>query len=130
MGATERIKQYLDYKKISKYAFYKKTGFSNKFLDNSSNMGTDRAEIILRYYPDISPVWLLTGDGDMLLSETKKESEPIEQNPTLMELLEKKDQEIKQLNREIGRLQTLLELHQNTSMAAEPSTTTYHKKKV
>ena len=66
MGTTERVKLYLENKGISKYIFYKITGFSNKFLDNSSNMGTDRAEIILRYYPDINPEWLLTGEGSML----------------------------------------------------------------
>ena len=63
------MREYLEIKGISKYAFYKKTGFSNKFLDNSSNMGTDRAGIILRHYPDISPEWLLTGKGPMLRSE-------------------------------------------------------------
>lgn len=63
--ATDRVREYLDTKGISKYSFCKKTGFSNKFLDNSSNMGTDRASIILRHYPDLSPEWLLTGDGPM-----------------------------------------------------------------
>jgi hypothetical protein len=66
MGTTDRMKIYLEYKGISKYSFYKTTGFSNKFLDNSSNMGTDRAEIILRYYPDINPEWFITGSGEML----------------------------------------------------------------
>lgn len=70
MGATDRIKEYLGYKGITKYKFYKKTGFSNKFLDNSSNMGTDRAEIILHHYPDLNPNWLLTGAGSMLKDET------------------------------------------------------------
>ncbi|MCD8177295.1 MAG: hypothetical protein LUE98_07680 [Tannerellaceae bacterium] len=74
MGATERVKVYLENKGITKYAFYKQTGFSNKFLDNSSNMGTDRAEIILRHYPDLNPVWLLTGEGEML--KTKPYSFP------------------------------------------------------
>jgi len=66
MGATERIKEYLEDKGLSKYKFYKKTGFSNKFLDNSSNMGTNKAEIILRYYPEINSEWLLTGKGAMI----------------------------------------------------------------
>ena len=73
MGATDRVKQYLEYKGITKYKFYQKTKLSNKFLDNSSNMGTNKAEIILRYYPDINPVWLLTGKGNMLLVESASE---------------------------------------------------------
>lgn len=68
MGSTERIKQFIDYKGISKYKFCKDLGFSNKFLDNSSNMGTDKASKILHYFPELSPEWLLTGKGKMLIN--------------------------------------------------------------
>lgn len=89
MGATDRMRLYLEYKNVSKYSFYKTTGFSNKFLDNSSNMGTDKAEIILRYYPDINPEWLLTGSGEMLKTKSqpittrKKEKEVEETRPRI-----------------------------------------------
>ncbi|WP_369012569.1 S24 family peptidase [Flavobacterium anhuiense] len=66
MGSTERMREYLDYKGISKYKFCNDLGFSNKFLDNSSNMGTDKACKILHYYPEINPEWLLTGNGPMI----------------------------------------------------------------
>ncbi|WP_208542498.1 hypothetical protein [Flavobacterium psychrophilum] len=69
MGTTERVNQYIDYKGISKYKFCKDLGFSNKFLDNSSNMGTDKACKILHHYPEINSEWLLTGNGTMLKSE-------------------------------------------------------------
>lgn len=68
MGATERVVQFIEYKGISKYKFNKDLGFSNKFLDNSSNMGTDKACKILHYFPDLNPEWLLTGKGEMLKS--------------------------------------------------------------
>lgn len=66
MGSTERMREYLDYKGISKYKFCNDLGFSNKFLDNSSNMGTDKACKILHYYPEINSEWLLTGNGSMI----------------------------------------------------------------
>jgi phage repressor protein C with HTH and peptisase S24 domain len=66
MGSTERMREYLDYKGITKYKFCNDLGFSNKFLDNSSNMGTDKACKILHHYPEISSEWLLTGNGSML----------------------------------------------------------------
>lgn len=72
MGSTERIKEYLDFKGVTKYEFCKKLGFSNKFLDNSSNMGTDKACKIIRYYKDINPEWLLTGEGEMLKPNVKE----------------------------------------------------------
>lgn len=76
MGASERIIQYLDFKGISKYKFCKELGFSNKFLDNSSNMGTDKACKILHYYPDINSEWLLTGKGEMLRENNNVLREP------------------------------------------------------
>ncbi len=76
-GATDRVREYLESRGITKYAFYKATGFSNKFLDNSSNMGTDRAEIILRHYSDISPEWLVMGTGPMLRGEQPAISVPM-----------------------------------------------------
>jgi len=84
MGATDRVREYLDNKGVSKYSFYKKTGLSNKFLDNSSNMGTDKAEIILRYYPEINLEWLITGKGSML----KEEQAPIENKANAYDLVD------------------------------------------
>jgi phage repressor protein C with HTH and peptisase S24 domain len=69
MGSTERVREYLDYKGITKYKFCNDLGFSNKFLDNSSNMGTDKACKILHYYPDLNSEWLLTGSGSMIKEE-------------------------------------------------------------
>ncbi|WP_125721722.1 S24 family peptidase [Flavobacterium ustbae] len=70
MGSTERVREYLDYKGITKYKFCNDLGFSNKFLDNSSNMGTDKACKILHHYPDLNSEWLLTGNGPMIKEET------------------------------------------------------------
>ncbi len=69
MGSTERVREYIDYKGITKYKFCNDLGFSNKFLDNSSNMGTDKACKILHHYPDLNSEWLLTGNGPMIKEE-------------------------------------------------------------
>lgn len=66
IGTTDRVKEYIDFRGISRYKFCQLLGFSNKFLDNSSNMGTDKACRILRYFSDINPEWLLTGEGNMV----------------------------------------------------------------
>lgn len=71
----ERIKQYIDYKSISVAAFEKSIGMSNasfgKCLKKGGAIGTDKLENILSVYPDISPNWLLTGNGDMLRNTTE-----------------------------------------------------------
>lgn len=62
--------QYLDFKNISKYQFYKDTGISNGFLDKEGNIGNDKCEIIYSMYPDLNLEWFITGQGQML--KTKK----------------------------------------------------------
>ncbi|WP_052483582.1 hypothetical protein [Flavobacterium sp. MEB061] len=78
MGSTERIIQYLDYKGITKYKFCKDLGFSNKFLDNSSNMGTDKACKILHHFPEINAEWFITGSGSMLKNDADNNENSIE----------------------------------------------------
>lgn len=65
----ERILQYLEYKGVSKYKFYQKTGLSNGFLDKNSSIGSEKCEIICSCYPDINLEWLITGKGKMLKLE-------------------------------------------------------------
>jgi hypothetical protein len=69
----DRIKLYIDTKGISVAAFEKSVGMSNasfsKSLKNNGAIGTDKLENILSVYSDISPEWLLTGQGDMLKEE-------------------------------------------------------------
>ena len=69
-------------------------------------------EKILKYYQDINRVWLLTGEGPMLKTEPKspisdKESINLNLNDMTIELVKminRKDQEIKNLNNEIANL--------------------------
>jgi len=61
-----RIIQYIEYKCISKYQFYKDTGIANGFLDKEGNIGSDKCELIYSQYSDLSLEWLITGKGSML----------------------------------------------------------------
>lgn len=72
MNIRQRILQYLENKNISKYKFYQKTGISNGFLDKEGSIGSDKCEIICYQYPDLSPEWLLTGNGPMLKGSDNK----------------------------------------------------------
>lgn len=66
----ERLKEYIDYKAISIAAFERSVGMSNasfsKQLKNKGAIGTDKLENILRMYEDLSPLWLMTGEGCMI----------------------------------------------------------------
>lgn len=114
MGITERICKYLDFKKITRYRFYKETGLSNGFLDKKGNIGSDKCERIIYQYKDLNPDWLLTGQGEMLRSEGGSqnlhqipESQPSQQTEVitlLKEQLKEKEAELKELYQEIGQL--------------------------
>lgn len=79
-----KILQYLDYKGINKNKFYNKTGLSKGFLDKGNSLGVDKLRIIVDNYRDLNPVWIVTGNGDMLLSENTN-------SPTKSEMVDKMD---------------------------------------
>lgn len=73
-----RIKQYIDAKGISVAAFEKSVGMSNasfgKAVKKNGSIGTDKLENILSVYSDLSPSWVLTGNGDMLLTDASTQA--------------------------------------------------------
>lgn len=66
----DRIKQFIDYNGIAVSAFEKSIGMSNasfgKSLRSGGAIGTDKLENILNTYPELSPSWLVSGEGPML----------------------------------------------------------------
>ena len=73
---SDRIKQFIDYKNITVNKFSISVGASNsyfnKILRDNNSIGSDRIEKILRTYPEINPIWLMLGEGEMLQSKSKK----------------------------------------------------------
>ena len=105
----DRIKQFIDHKGIAVSAFERSIGMSNasfgKSLKNGGAIGTDKLENFLKIYPEVSPVWLLTGEGEML-KQNEIDAEKAE--PILKQLLEKiteQAEEIGQLKERIAQLE-------------------------
>ncbi len=65
----ENIIQYLEYKGISQYQFYKDTGVTRGILGMKTGLSEDNIKKVLACYGDINPLWLITGNGDMLIAE-------------------------------------------------------------
>ena len=104
----ERLKQYIDFKGISVAAFERSIGMANasfgKSLKKQGAIGTDKLENILNIYPDISPMWLLKGEGNMIL--TNESAQPVQEaTPTyLLNMISEKDTLIRQQAEELGEL--------------------------
>lgn len=62
----KNILQFIDYKGITKYDFYKKTGITRGVLDQNNGMSEDNIARFLAYFTDVNVEWLITGYGEML----------------------------------------------------------------
>ena len=104
----ERIKEYIDYKGIAVSAFEKSIGMSNasfgKSLKNGGAIGTDKLENILKTYPDISPLWLVCGIGNMLTDGNAQAHPSATIEDKLLHLIQEKDTIIREQAEEIGQL--------------------------
>lgn len=73
MKAIERIYQYIDYKCINKSDFEKRCGLSNGYLGKmytrKADIGESMLVLVIENCPDMSPEWLIIGNGPMIKGE-------------------------------------------------------------
>lgn len=109
----ERLKQYIDLKGLTVAAFERSIGMANasfgKSLKKGGGIGTDKLENILTIYPDISPMWLLRGVGEMLLPDPEHPEKQHQAAPSfLLDMIKEKDQIIREQSEELGQLREQL----------------------
>lgn len=70
MKAIDRLYIYLEYKDIKPTTFEREIGFSSGYLSKQKSRGSDLGESVLKqindYCHDLSLVWLLIGEGEMI----------------------------------------------------------------
>lgn len=104
MGIIERIKQFADFKGISIRKFCEVVGIANGAFTKIKSVGSENILKIFYAFPDINLEWLITGKGSML-----KSANPVADNKFAMELIEKKDETIKKLERTIWEQEKQIE---------------------
>ena len=76
----DRLMQFIQHAGLSARQFDLSIGASNGYTlrmkKNNASIGSDVIENILRIYPQLNVVWLLTGEGTMLTAE--KEALPLD----------------------------------------------------
>ncbi len=65
----QKILQYLSHKGISTYEFYKNAGVTRGILTQNNGISEDNLARFLAYACDINPLWLFSGEGEMLKQE-------------------------------------------------------------
>lgn len=125
MKAIDRFYEYLAEKSLKPTAIEKNIGLSNGYLSAQKKRGADIGEgmmlKIIDYFRDISPLWLLTGEGPMLRnSKTSEETtmnhgtEKVQSTSSdtialrMMDKLDEKDNIIKEKDAKIDQLQSEL----------------------
>ena len=77
LKTIDRLMQFIKYSGLSARQFDLSIGASNGYTlrmsKNRASIGSDVIENILRTYPDLNVVWLLTGEGHMLKSQQEEE---------------------------------------------------------
>jgi len=96
----KRIVFYIERKHISRRQFYKETSISRGTLENDSGISEESLTKLFTTYHELSPLWIITGEGDMLRetdsSEGKKE-ESDRKGVSNMTNSDEKEQIIKEL---------------------------------
>jgi len=87
---VERIVYYLQEKGIAISAFEREVGIGNTTLSKAYKtggaIGTDKLEKILSNCKDLSPLWVVTGEGEMLIST--KDVQSVKTVPTTGPLIQ------------------------------------------
>ena len=85
LKTIDRLIEFISYAGLSARQFDISIGASNGYTlrmkKNSASIGSDVIENILRVYPQLNVVWLITGEGTMLKEELKKESLEFDELP-------------------------------------------------
>lgn len=109
MKAIERLYQYLNFKSLKPTALEKEIGLSNGYIGVQKKRNADMGEGILLkiidYCRDLNPVWLLTGEGDMIKNETTNQLNQSSDSGILLKLLEEKEKKIEKLTEELRAME-------------------------
>lgn len=68
----QKIIQYIEYKDISKYEFYQKTGISNGVLSQKNGLSEENILKFLSYFDDVNLEWLFRDRGEMIAKNEKR----------------------------------------------------------
>ena len=89
-------------------------GYITKTFAKKSAMGSDLLERIMRLFPQLNIVWLLTGDGDMILEGENPAAITRDYRDTI---IQKQKEDITNLYAEIGKLNMQLKSLQGDDLA-------------
>lgn len=112
-GVKERIKKFIAYLNISEREFCRTIGVGSAYIASiKKSIKADKLEAITKQYPQLNPVWLIRGEGEMLIPvRSEEDSTPKSTELAPTEMLYKLLEDAKE---EKARLLSIIESQQRT----------------
>jgi hypothetical protein len=110
MKTIERIAMYLQFRAITPHSFERKIHLSNGYFSKQTkNLGSVGSDILVKIhdsYPELNMLWVLTGEGKMILEEAEMAQDATSQDFGIRYASENK--RLKSLESDMEKLSTVL----------------------
>lgn len=116
-SVKERLKEFIKAEGISEREFCRRVGVGSAYIQSiRKSIMPDTLQQITIQFPRLNPLWLLLGEGEMLMPEAKPEAEAPEIRPSemLAKLLDEAKEEKARLLSIIESQQRIMESQQRT----------------
>jgi hypothetical protein len=112
-SVKERLKEFVSYLNISEREFCRTIGVGSAYIASiKKSIKADKLEAITKQYPQLNPVWLIRGEGEMLIPvRSEEDSTPKSTELAPTEMLYKLLEDAKE---EKARLLSIIESQQRT----------------
>ncbi|HKI90119.1 MAG TPA: helix-turn-helix transcriptional regulator [Draconibacterium sp.] len=119
---NERLKQFVEEEKISVPELYKKIGIHRSIWSGWMNQGkaisVEKLVALFKALPDLNTRWLLTGEGEMKLTDTGEKIRKIRNADIECAECNSKEKEIGALRMAINAKDELLEMYRKHNNAS------------
>ena len=110
MKPIERLAMYLQFRAITPHSFERKihlsNGYFSKQIKNLGSVGSDILVKIYNSYPDLNMLWVLTGEGQMILDD--REAQPDSKLGEFSNRYESENRKLKSLASDVENLNVVL----------------------
>jgi len=110
MKPIERIAMYLQFRAITPHSFERKihlsNGYFSKQIKNLGSVGSDILVKIYNSYPELNMLWVLTGEGQMILDD--REAQPDSKLGEFSNRYESENRKLKSLASDVDHLNVVL----------------------
>ena len=110
MKPIERIAMYLQFRAITPHSFERKihlsNGYFSKQIKNLGSVGSDILVKIYNSYPYLNMLWVLTGEGQMILDD--REAQPDSKLGEFSNRYESENRKLKSLASDVENLNVVL----------------------